>query len=105
MFEVADRRFLTCHSSQTGQIACMGKSWQLQEAKDQFSTVVERALTVGHQVVTRHGKPAVVVVSVDEFRRLQPRAQSLSRFLADSPLRDLGGAPKRRRDTPRAVPL
>ncbi|MGH7947033.1 MAG: type II toxin-antitoxin system Phd/YefM family antitoxin [Opitutaceae bacterium] len=83
----------------------MAKTWQLQEAKDRFSTVVERALTNGHQVVTRHGKPAVVVVSVDEFRRLQPRRQSLSRFLADSPLRELRGTPKRERDRPRAVRL
>ena len=83
----------------------MSKTWQLQEAKNQFSTVVERALTAGHQIVTRHGKPAVVVVSVDEFRRLQPRSQSLSRFLAESPLRDLGGVPARKRDLPRKVPL
>ncbi|MDD2763596.1 MAG: type II toxin-antitoxin system Phd/YefM family antitoxin [Opitutaceae bacterium] len=83
----------------------MSKTWQLQEAKDQFSTVVERALTDRPQIVTRHGKPAVVVVSVEEFRKLQPPRQPLSRFLAQSPLRDLGGAPARQRDRPRQVPL
>jgi prevent-host-death family protein len=83
----------------------VSKTWQLQEAKNQFSTVVERALTAGHQIVTRHGKPAVVVVSVDEFRRLQPRGQPLSRFLAESPLRDLGGGSARQRDLPRKVSL
>lgn len=83
----------------------MAKSWQLQEAKNQFSTVVEKALTDGYQVVTRHGQPAVVVMSVEEFRKLKPRAQPLSRFLADSPLRDLSDPLKRQRDLPRQVPL
>ena len=83
----------------------MAKNWQLQEAKNQFSTVVEKALTDGYQVVTRHGRPTVVVMSVDDFRKLKPCAQSLSRFLADSPLRDLGDLPRRQRDLPRRVPL
>jgi antitoxin Phd len=83
----------------------VAKNWQLQEAKNQFSTVVDKALTDGYQVVTRHGQPAVVVMSVEDFRKLKPRAQSLSRFLADSPLGDLGGAPKRQHDLPRSVTL
>ena len=83
----------------------MSRTWQLQEAKDQFSTVVDRALTDGIQFVTRHGKPAVVVVSVEEFRKLRPPRQPISRFLARSPLHDLGGAPRRQRDLPRKVPL
>jgi len=96
---------IACQSGQTGQIGGVSKTWQLQEAKDQFSTVVERALTDGLQIVTRHGKPAVVIVSVEEFRKLQPPRQPLSRFLARSPLRDLGGTPERQRDLPRKVPL
>jgi prevent-host-death family protein len=83
----------------------VAKNWQLQEAKNRFSTVVEKALTDGYQVVTRHGQPAVVVMSVEEFRKLKPRAQPLSRFLADSPLRSLGDLPRRPRDLPRQVPL
>jgi prevent-host-death family protein len=83
----------------------VSRTWQLQEAKDQFSTVVDRALTDGIQFVTRHGKPAVVVVSVEEFRRLQPPSQPISRFLSRSPLRDLGSAPGRQRDLPRKVLL
>lgn len=83
----------------------MAKSWQLQEAKNQFSTVVEKALTGGYQVVTRHGQPAVVVMSVEEFRKLKPRAQPLSRFLADSPLGALGNLPPRTRDLPRKIDL
>ncbi len=83
----------------------MAKNWQLQEAKNQFSTVVEKALTDGYQVVTRHGQPAVVVMSMKEFRRLKPNRQSLADFLAASPLRVLGEIPQRQRDLPRKSPL
>lgn len=83
----------------------MAKNWQLQEAKNQFSTVVEKALTDGYQVVTRHGQPAVVVMSVEDFRKLKPPQESLVDFLARSPLRALGEPPKRRRDLPRKVSL
>jgi prevent-host-death family protein len=83
----------------------VAKNWQLQEAKNQFSTVVDKALTDGYQVVTRHGQPTVVVMSMEEFRKLRPREKALSRFLADSPLRDLGAIPKRQRDLPRKISL
>ncbi len=46
--------------------------WQLQEAKNRFSEVVNRALKDGAQTITRHGKPVVVVISQEEFRRLAP---------------------------------
>lgn len=46
--------------------------WQLQEAKNALSEVVNRALTEGVQTITRHGKPVVVVLSEDEFRKLAP---------------------------------
>lgn len=83
----------------------MANNWQLQEAKNQFSTVVEKALTDGYQIVTRHGQPAVVVMSVEEFRKLMPRSQSLSRFLADSPLQALADMPPRASDLPRPIDL
>ncbi len=46
--------------------------WQLQEAKNRFSEVVNRAIEDGAQTITRHGKPVVVVVSQEEFRKLAP---------------------------------
>ncbi len=47
-------------------------TWQLQEAKNAFSEVVNRALTEGVQTITRHGKDVVVVLSQEEFRKLAP---------------------------------
>lgn len=46
------------------------RQWQVQEAKQRFSELVQRALDDGPQLVTRHGRAAVVVVAADEFERL-----------------------------------
>jgi prevent-host-death family protein len=60
-------------------------AWQLQEAKQHFSELVERARTEGPQVVTKHGKEAVVVVSVEEYRRTRRAEPRLVEFLRKAP--------------------
>jgi prevent-host-death family protein len=60
-------------------------SWPLQDAKARFSELVNRALSAGTQIVTRHGKPVVAVVSIAEYARLTTRAMSLGAFLASAP--------------------
>ncbi len=45
--------------------------WQLQDAKNQFSAVVDAALGGEPQRVTRRGKPAVVVLSCEAYDRLK----------------------------------
>ena len=45
------------------------RNWSVQDAKNRFSEVVEAARRVP-QTVTKHGKPAVVVVDVTEYQRL-----------------------------------
>lgn len=49
-------------------------AWRLQDAKAQFSAVVEGALRGVPQHVTRRGKQAVVVVSSQDFEALQGNA-------------------------------
>ena len=44
--------------------------WQLQDAKNRFSAVVDAALAGDPQHVTRRGRPAVVVLAVEEYQRL-----------------------------------
>ena len=44
--------------------------WTLQDAKNRFSAVVDAALAGTPQEVTRRGKPAVVVLSADAYKRL-----------------------------------
>ena len=66
--------------------------WQLQDAKNRFSAVVEGALSGVPQQVTRRGRPAVVVLAVDEYERLRrldhAAAPTLARLLLDIPQDD-----------------
>lgn len=64
--------------------------WQLQEAKSKFSQVVNRALQEGPQIVTRHGEEVVVVLAVDEYRKLTGSRPTLLELLLNSPLADSG---------------
>ena len=50
--------------------------WPLQDAKNRFSAVVNAALAGAPQRVTRRGKPAVVVLAVDEYERLRQLEKS-----------------------------
>lgn len=47
--------------------------WPMQDAQDRFSAVVEAALTGEPQRVTRRGKPVVVVLAEEEYKRLCKR--------------------------------
>lgn len=78
--------------------------WQLQEAKQKFSKLVQRALTEGPQAVTRHGETAVVVVSAEEFQRLTGGKPDFIDFLLSCP--DFGQLEiERATDRPRDVEL
>ena len=46
------------------------RNWSVQDAKNRFSEVVEAARREP-QTVTKHGRPAVVVVGVEEYERLR----------------------------------
>ncbi len=60
-------------------------AWQLQAAKQHFSELVERARRDGPQVVTKHGKEAVVVVAAEDYRRLRGGGPSLVDFIRSAP--------------------
>ena len=57
--------------------------WPLQDAKNRFSAVVDAALAGNPQQVTRRGKPAVVVLAVDEYERLRHMEKAAAPSLAD----------------------
>jgi prevent-host-death family protein len=65
-------------------------SWSLQDAKNRFSELVERARNEGPQEVTRNGQEAVVVVSAEEWRSIRERSSTLADFLLTSPLAGSG---------------
>ena len=83
----------------------MRKTWQLQEAKNRFSEVVEEALRQGPQTITRHGREAVVVISAAEYRRLKKPDVGLVEFFRRSPLKSVRLDLERQRDLPREVEL
>jgi prevent-host-death family protein len=64
----------------------MGRVWQLQEAKNKLSEVVEEALQNGPQVITRRGKEAAVLLSYEEYRKMLLQQKKLSDFFRESPL-------------------
>jgi len=72
-------------------------SWPVQDAKARFSEFLETCLTEGPQLVTKRGAEAAVLISVDEWRRLQSRARpSLKQLLlADAARTDDLALPQR----------
>ena len=83
----------------------MNKVWKLQDAKAQFSKVVEEALTKGPQVVTRHGEEAVVVVSIGDYKDLISTKPSFTDFLLSFPKLSDQKIFERQKDFPRDVKL
>ena len=81
------------------------REWQLQEAKNRLSQVVNSALHDGPQTITLRGKPAAVVVSFDEYRKLTLPRTGLSQFFRQSPLHDVELDLGRSADLPREVEL
>jgi antitoxin Phd len=79
--------------------------WQLQDAKNRLSELVRKAREEGPQVITLHGRDAVVVVSANEFGKLARPRGCLVDFFRKSPLADASLDLERSRDTGRPVDL
>lgn len=73
--------------------------WRLQDAKTQFSQVVEAALQGEPQHVTRHGREAVVVLSEASYRALREGAGAGARgfvaHLLAAPKEEAAAGPSR----------
>ncbi|HYA06657.1 MAG TPA: type II toxin-antitoxin system Phd/YefM family antitoxin [Xanthobacteraceae bacterium] len=61
------------------------RKWQMQEAKAKLADVVRRATSEGPQIVTYRGADTAVVLSIDEYRRLQAKRPSFGEFLLGGP--------------------
>lgn len=64
----------------------MDMIWQLQDAKNKFSEVIERALKHGPQLITRRGEKTVIIMSYKEYKRMKQSQTKLSEFFRASPL-------------------
>lgn len=75
-------------------------TWNLAEAKNRLSEVVNRALTEGPQTITRR-KDAVVVISAEEYAELTGGRRSFKDFLMSGP--SFEGLDLERDETPTRV--
>jgi prevent-host-death family protein len=60
--------------------------WQLQEAKNKLSELVDEAISHGPQIITKRGKETAIVISSKEYRRMMASQKKLSEFFRSSPL-------------------
>ena len=60
-------------------------TWQLQEAKSRFSELVDLTHKEGPQLVTRRGEEAVVILAVNDYRRLSGQTARLMDCLLNAP--------------------
>ena len=79
--------------------------WKLQDAKSQFSKVVEEALRKGPQYVTRRGIEAVVIISTKEYEELTCHKPSFKDFLLSCPNLEEEFEFERQKDYPRDIAL
>ena len=79
----------------------MNTIWQLQDAKNKLSEVIERALQYGPQLITRRGEKTVIVMSYKEYSRMKKSQAKLSEFFRASPLAKVDLNLKRDKSLPR----
>jgi prevent-host-death family protein len=79
--------------------------WSVAEAKAKFSEVIERAMSLGPQTITRKGRTAAVVVGAEEWQRKTKRVGNLAEFFAASPLRGSNLKIHRLKSRPRKIDL
>lgn len=56
-------------------------SWQLQDAKSHFSQLVELASQGKPQLVTKHGRNKVIVLSIEEYEQLSQTKNDRKNFI------------------------
>lgn len=81
------------------------RQWQLQEAKAKLSDLIKIALKDGPQNITVHGKPAVVLLSMEEYEALSCKKKSIIDLLQGSPLSNVQLDLKRNKSLTREVDL
>ena len=83
----------------------MRRIWQLQEAKNKFSSVVEQAQNEGPQIISKHGKEAVIILSIEEYRKIMKPEGNLFQFMQKSPFHGVELDISRDKTTPRNISL
>ena len=87
------------------KVGIMSMEWQLQEAKNRFSQLVNQAAQDGPQIITVRGKPAAILLSFEEYQHLTKPRIKLTEFFKESPLCDVELDMERSAELPREVEL
>ena len=61
-------------------------TWQVQEAKNKLSEVIDAAQRRGPQTITRRGREVAVLLSAEEYQQLARPKVGLVELLRNSPL-------------------
>ena len=59
--------------------------WQLHEAKNKLSNLVEIAMNGKIQIITKRGKDAAIIIGIKEYKKLKGQKSNLKEFLLSSP--------------------
>lgn len=77
----------------------MPDQWTLQDAKNKFSEVVNAACAGAPQVVTKRGKPSVVVLAMGDYEKFLERSKApvprFTEFLLSMPVDEVEMSPPR----------
>jgi prevent-host-death family protein len=90
---------------QNGSSNMEGQIWTVAEAKAKFSELIERAISLGPQTITRKGRTTAVVVGAEEWQRKTKRVGNLAEFFAASPLQGSNLKIRRLKTPPRKITL
>jgi prevent-host-death family protein len=63
-------------------------NWHLQDAKNNFSKLVQQAIKEGPQTVTLRGEPTAVLMSIKEYERLTNSRPTFVEHLLNFPILD-----------------
>jgi len=83
----------------------MKKIWSLHDAKNKFSQMVKEAQETGPQVVTKRGIETVIVISMNDYKKLTKPKTNLVEFFRKSPLHGIDLDVKRSKESSRKVDL
>lgn len=67
----------------------LSNTWQVQEAKNRLSEVLNMAAKKGPQIITRRGEEVGVVLSMEEYKKSKAPKENIVDFFRKSPLRGI----------------
>ena len=82
----------------------MEKNWNIQTAKNKFSELINCAMTGKPQMITKNGKPAVYIISIEDYEAMTKK-KDVKELLMTSPHKDLDIKLQRQIDTGREISI